>query len=172
MQIFLRWLDVDLGGGRQRTHILPGSPAPLPNAPQVLESRSAGCDPTLAYRHFQNGRFAVRKSSSSAPERSPGAQIALCKAKHVLGVKGEPHEAGRNLFCEYPTYPNLLEAEQRMTRCLPLYLTQNDPKAAPSSIYTLERPQAQGENFLAWIRMRALLRWNTGALCSTLEHDE
>lgn len=67
--------------------------------PKSLSPAQLDATQSLAYRRFQNGRFAERISSSSAPARSPGAPAALCKAKHVLGVKGKPQEAGRNLFC-------------------------------------------------------------------------
>ena len=67
--------------------------------PKSLSPAQLDATQSLAYRHFQNGGLAERKSSSSAPARSPGALAALCKAKHVLGVKGKPREAGRNVFC-------------------------------------------------------------------------
>lgn len=65
-----------------------------------------------------------------------------------------------------------MEAERRVTGLLPPYLTQKDPKVVPSSITLWSSLEQGGENFLAWIQAQALLRWNVGALCRTLERDE
>lgn len=75
-------------------------------------------------------------------------------------------------FAQRPTYPDLLEPEQLMTRSLPLYLTQKDPKKQCQAPLPSRAAQSTEENFLAWIQTQALLRWNTRAFCSTLERDE
>lgn len=85
------------GGGVPASFQAPQHHFQIP--PKSLSPAQLDATQSLTSRHFQNGRFAERKSSSSAPARSPGAPAGLCKAKHVLGVKGEPQEAGRNLFC-------------------------------------------------------------------------
>lgn len=73
---------------------------------------------------------------------------------------------------ERPTYPDLLEAERRVTTCLPLYLTQKHPKTLPSSIPLRSGLDHGEKNFLARSRRQPLLPRNTGALRSSLERDE
>jgi len=68
---------------------------------------------------------------SAKPSTSPGWEASHGRLEGIY-------------FAQRPTYPDLLEAAQCMTRCLPLYLTQKDPKRAPSSI-TLWSSLERGE---------------------------
>ena len=80
--------------------------------------------PTSSPEAFPKGRLAERESSSLECPWSSGGTL---QSKACPRGEREP-------ISERPTYPDLLQAERRVTTRLPLYLTQKHPKTLPSSI--------------------------------------